>query len=398
MRFTCDNCHAQYIIKDEKVGPNGAKLHCKKCSQVIFVRRPETSAAPEPTPAPIADPSPPQAPLGQTSDSSSTSNPQSAATILEGLGDDEIGAAFDLAFHEAESSGSEAANGSARISAGSMDAPPRETDSSFDGGIEAPSFAAAPSPPPTEMPPIEHEWFVAIDEKQVGPLRVDRLKRLWDGGEIGPDSLCWRSGLSDWMALSEVTELSSLLAPKPPKPVIIAQPAASARSVATPVEAILSGSPKLDRFVGPSAAPSGPAAGATCAWHPTAATALASLMKDELNALNQPAARPTTNPEPAPGVRTSSNSAPVLQVPQPEISFAPVPRFGLPPERKSRMGIWIGAGIGSLAVLAGVVALTAWLTRPSRAPAPVAAAMPERSATAETSKPAPPPSPPAPQI
>ena len=390
MRFACDNCHAQYIINDEKVGPKGAKLHCKKCGQVIVVRRPEASAAAEPAPAANAEVSHPQAPL-------ETSNPQSAATILEGLGDDEIGAAFDLAFQDVESTGSEAVNGSAPIAAGSIDPPPETRDGDSGRGLEGSSRAADPTPP-IGMPPIEHEWFVAIDEKQVGPLMVDRLKQLWDGGEIGPDSLCWRSGLSDWMALSEVTELSSLLAPKPPKPVIIAQAPSSARSVASPVEAIFSGSPKLDRFEGPTAAPSGPAASGPGAWQPTAATALASLMKEELSALNQSAARPTPIPEPAPRVRTSSSSAPVLQVSQPEISFAPLPRFGLPPEGKSRKWLVVGVVVGSLAVLAGVVALTAWLTRPSREPAPVAAAMPERPPTAETSKPVLPPGPPAPKV
>ena len=382
MRFACDNCHAQYIINDEKVGPKGAKLHCKRCSQVILVRLPQTSAA---APTAMADLPHPQAPL---------ENVSSPAAFLQGLGDDEIGAAFDLAFHEVESTGSEATNGSAPIASGSMAEPPGATGGSFGGGIEGLSRAADPTPEPREAPPIEHEWFVAIDEKQVGPLTVDRLKRLWNGGEIGPDSLCWRSGLSDWMALSEVTELSSLLAPKPPKPVIIAQQPVSTRSVASPVEAILSGSPKLDRFEGPTAAPSEPAASGPVAWKPTAANALASLMKEELSALNQSAARPTSIPEPAPGARAASNYAPVLQVPQPEISFAPVPRFGLPPERSSRTGLVVGVVIGSLAVLAGVVALTAWLTRPSQVPAPVAAAMPERPPTAETSKAAPPPAPP----
>jgi predicted Zn finger-like uncharacterized protein len=382
MRFACDNCHAQYIINDEKVGPKGAKLHCKKCKQVILVRMPETSAAPEPVSTANTEPSPPQAPL--------TSNNPSAATILEGLGDDEIGAAFDLAF--------EAADGSAPMPTESSSPPPEAMDPGFGEDLEGSSQAADPSPAPIEMPPIEHEWFVAIDDKQVGPLMVDRLKRLWDSGEIGPDSLCWRAGLSDWMALSEVTELSSLLAPKPPKPVIIAQPPASARSAAAPVEAILSGSPKLDRFEAPTADSSTPAANGPGAWQPTAATALASLMKEELSALNQPAAKPMSISESAPRARTSLISGSVLQVPQPEISFAPLPRFGLPPEGKSKKGIVVVAVFGSLAVLGGVVALTAWLTGPSRAPAPVAATMPERPVAAEPSKPAPPPVPPAAKV
>ena len=46
MRFACDSCSAQYMISDEKVGPNGVKVRCKKCGHVILVRR-----APEQVPA-----------------------------------------------------------------------------------------------------------------------------------------------------------------------------------------------------------------------------------------------------------------------------------------------------------------------------------------------------------
>jgi predicted Zn finger-like uncharacterized protein len=39
MKFTCDRCDAQYMISDDKVGSNGVKVRCKKCSNVILVRR-----------------------------------------------------------------------------------------------------------------------------------------------------------------------------------------------------------------------------------------------------------------------------------------------------------------------------------------------------------------------
>ena len=39
MKFFCDNCQAQYMISDEKVGPAGVRVRCKKCSHVIFVKR-----------------------------------------------------------------------------------------------------------------------------------------------------------------------------------------------------------------------------------------------------------------------------------------------------------------------------------------------------------------------
>lgn len=41
MKFTCDKCGAQYKIKDEKIGPNGVSVRCKKCDHKIIVRLPK---------------------------------------------------------------------------------------------------------------------------------------------------------------------------------------------------------------------------------------------------------------------------------------------------------------------------------------------------------------------
>src|SRR5262245_11942105 len=46
----------------------------------------------------------------------------------------------------------------------------------------------------------DNDWFVAVDERQVGPIPLDKLKDMWERGEVGPDSLCWRAGFSDWTA------------------------------------------------------------------------------------------------------------------------------------------------------------------------------------------------------
>jgi predicted Zn finger-like uncharacterized protein len=47
MRFACDGCDAKYMISDDKVGPAGVKVRCKKCGHLILVRRaePETESA-----------------------------------------------------------------------------------------------------------------------------------------------------------------------------------------------------------------------------------------------------------------------------------------------------------------------------------------------------------------
>jgi predicted Zn finger-like uncharacterized protein len=122
MRFACDGCNAKYMISDDKVGPGGVKVRCKKCGHVILVRRPE----PEPESAPGAG---------------------------EGLG---------------------------------------------------------------------VEWWVAIADQPVGPVTIEVVQHHWDAGEIGPESLVWYAGLTEWSPLSSVPELHAYLMgsvpPPPPEP------------------------------------------------------------------------------------------------------------------------------------------------------------------------------------
>jgi predicted Zn finger-like uncharacterized protein len=47
MKFSCDSCHAQYMISDEKVGAAGVRVRCKKCGNVIHVKRVEEAAPPQ---------------------------------------------------------------------------------------------------------------------------------------------------------------------------------------------------------------------------------------------------------------------------------------------------------------------------------------------------------------
>src|SRR5271167_1882979 len=88
MRFVCDSCRAQYMISDEKVGPRGVKVRCKKCGHVIHVRRPETEA--EGAVASLQEPeAAATAPQAET--------PTAENNIFSGVDEDEIGAAFDQA-------------------------------------------------------------------------------------------------------------------------------------------------------------------------------------------------------------------------------------------------------------------------------------------------------------
>ncbi len=238
MRFTCDGCGAQYMISDDKVGPGGVKVRCKRCSHVILVR-PAQAAPPvlEPAPAPPAEP-PPPAP---------TSRPSGESGL-----DDELGQAFDNAFGDGE-----------RPAAAPAEAPaPPPGDSAA-----TPAPAEPPAPAPDEV-----EWYVAVSDAQVGPLLPAGVKARWESGEIGPDTLVWRSGMADWSPLSSVGELAQYLAPFPRA---APRPATRAAAASAPAEQ-----------AGPSAPePSRDVAGE---WRPAAASALAQLASEELAALSRP--------------------------------------------------------------------------------------------------------------
>src|SRR5271169_6292829 len=87
MRFACDSCRAQYMISDEKVGPRGVKVRCKKCGHVIHVRRTEAEAEGAVAALQEAD-APPPTPDAPTEESNN---------IFSGVDEEEIGAAFDQA-------------------------------------------------------------------------------------------------------------------------------------------------------------------------------------------------------------------------------------------------------------------------------------------------------------
>jgi predicted Zn finger-like uncharacterized protein len=254
MKFTCDRCDAQYMISDEKVGPNGVKVRCKKCSHVILVRRAEESAASTEAPAPVvAGP----APTG------------------EGL-EAELGQAFDNAF----GGGPLGSELSSDTPAPGAAAPKADLDSTQAVSPEEAAKLAAGSAAPE---PAATEWYVAIGQAQVGPLPLVEVRRKWEAGDIGPDSLVWRPGMGDWAALSGVSDLAAYLAPVP-------RGAAKPRPSQTPAPRSTFGA-----MPAASAAPAPqPARGADVAWKPTGASALAALASEELS--SQPEAKPEPKP------------------------------------------------------------------------------------------------------
>ncbi|MFL5356485.1 adventurous gliding motility protein GltJ [Archangium sp.] len=429
MRFVCDSCRAQYMISDDKVGAKGVKVRCKKCGYNIVVR--PAGSAPAKEEGTSGEAAGGAAASQGQSNSDGFGLPASLGTppeggIFSGVEDDELGAVFDQVLN----------SGSHRIPAGEKvgDGPaPLDASALSDAGETVRKLAEAETG--SIKPAAAHEWFVAIDEKQVGPLSLEKVKDYWERGEVGPDSLCWRAGFSDWIPLSEASELASVLAPRPTRPVIVEPaPVVSSSPVASgPVESAFSAgggfskSPKADTPapVAPSAQDSG--------WKPSAASVLASLVKEENEALSKPApkaspvveerAKPAASglldvppPEPAPVAAQSPlmaeppapymQPAPAYAQPHPQAyaqpmaqPYPPPQQYAQPhpqaypgyppaapaPKQGGKMGMIIGIAVGVVLLVGGVGIFFA--TRPAAQPVQPVVTQPQQVAQAP-SKPA----------
>jgi len=252
MKFTCDSCNAQYMISDEKVGPTGVKVRCKKCGNVVVVRRAVEMAAEAPAPVAAA---------------------AGAAGAGNGL-DVELGQAFDTAFGDPPAEGASPDLGKTQAM-----------------GAEDESRIAAPAPEPAPT-----EWYVAIGQAQVGPLPLAEVKRKWEAGDVGPDSLVWRPGMGSWQPLSSVGELAGYLAPVP-------------RSAAQAARAGSSSRPEPQATREKASATPAPVADVT--WKPVGASALATLANEEIAGRAAPEPKPAAARGPAaPGMSSLVDGLP----------------------------------------------------------------------------------------
>jgi len=423
MRFVCDSCRAQYMISDEKVGSNGVKVRCKKCGYVILVRKAEAPAAASMPLPPVMDDDEGegktqimQNPMISPDDGKLGGGRSSSTAVLKGIQDDEISGVFDqvltgkpraaaAAPPEDDSSASLGGEADDRLQTRVLDAEMMQklaSESNGDSGDNA-------APRKSNGNGASHDWFVAIDEKQSGPLSIDKLKDLWARGEIGPDSLCWRAGFSDWIPLSEAEELSSVLAPKPARPVIVA-PGVAAPVVTVPVESAFSagGVTKTVRSEVPVSF-AAPSVEDTGSWKPSAASALASLVQEEISVLSKPkpsASQDTAMPGmgmldlPSPEARpVNGNHAAVVAAPSmsADMMHQPYAATSRPPPNTtggSRKGVMIALIAGGVVVIGLLVTIVALLMKDPSSPAadnPPVAAAPQPAKTEALPMPPPPP-------
>ncbi|HSI03762.1 MAG TPA: GYF domain-containing protein [Myxococcota bacterium] len=297
MRFACDSCGAQYMIADEKVGARGVKVKCKKCGNMIVVKpAAEAAAAPAST---MADPG-----LGAGVASSGMSS-MSASGMGGSFGETqtsspapqgELGGAFSSMFggtqgtEEAPAATSSDTNGSYtngnHANDGGGDSGAFGFQSSFGGHQGGDTDMALgqleqPQAPVSSDRGGERVWYVAIEDAQVGPVNLAEVEERWDNKEIDEDTLVWKAGMADWIPLVDVPELAYLITERPQVQRSMARSGATAAA----------GSAMGMQAYAPQEMADEPS------WRPSAASALSSLVQEELVAKKPDAPEPASAPK-----------------------------------------------------------------------------------------------------
>lgn len=315
MRFACGKCGAQYMIADEKIGNRGVKVRCKKCTHMNVVRRSDSEQSDDASAseAPLSPAGVPAAASASLAASPSASVPatipspsdesegaldsvfgetqslgSSSPNDFDSLTEDSDGLSFDdqpTSTFELPSAGDEqgasdndlhSADGESRSSHVATSATPDSTDALSTGRdteIALGSLEQRDHQDTGQRPTGEKEWYVAIDDCQVGPIDIGEVEQRWDEREIDEESLAWKAGMAGWIPVAEVAELAYLITERPQRRVPIGAGFGS--------EAATLGAG--------SAAGAGIAAAsfdvedqATIDWKPSAASALSSLVEEEI--------------------------------------------------------------------------------------------------------------------
>ncbi len=71
------------------------------------------------------------------------------------------------------------------------------------------------APPPI---PVQTMYHYAVNDQQMGPVTIDKLKELFASRTINKDSLIWKQGMQNWISLKDIDELKSFLGSNTPPP------------------------------------------------------------------------------------------------------------------------------------------------------------------------------------
>ncbi|MBD0779438.1 SPFH domain-containing protein [Maribacter sp. ANRC-HE7] len=80
-------------------------------------------------------------------------------------------------------------------------------------GGQPQQVASVPPPMPTQV-----LYHYAVNGQQGGPVTFDKLKELFASRTINRDTLIWKQGMADWVALKDVEELKVFLGGNTPPP------------------------------------------------------------------------------------------------------------------------------------------------------------------------------------
>jgi len=207
MKFVCDSCGTQYLISDEKIGAKGAKVRCKRCGHIIVLR-----------------PNQPHANGGSDAALSSPTEPEGSPMPSEEAGSekDELGQAFDqllkggLDTGEEEDDDEDEGQATEIFSMEELQRLRSDKDLDDDQDKIDEVFSEAAGTDVQSMSSggdkIEREeWYVAINDEQVGPMGLQEIENRWESGHITPESLAWHPGMGDWMPVKDVPKLRYLL-------------------------------------------------------------------------------------------------------------------------------------------------------------------------------------------
>jgi len=166
MKFLCPNCKAKYQISDEKIAGRTLKMDCRRCNHPIVIRGDKAA--------------------GGSKGSGRSSRPAPGA-------------------------------GRRRGGSGVGPAPSRSSRTALGADFRKNPGPAAPAQKTTAL----DQWYVAINDVPVGPMKRGEIANKIAAGAIDGGSLSWREGFDDWRELKNIPELAALLQkarPAPPKP------------------------------------------------------------------------------------------------------------------------------------------------------------------------------------
>jgi len=251
MKFVCDNCATQYLISDEKIGPKGAKVRCKRCGNIIVIRPPQSGDFDDEADGPTEDTSKDGLPLGMGEQSEDR---------------DELGEAFDQLLKGGLDTGDdehEDDEDGPATEIFSMEELERLRSQKDDRDKIDEVFSRAEGTDIQRQPEAEEEdreeWYVAIKDEQVGPMDLAEVENRWESGEINPKTLAWHPGMDDWIPIEDIPKLRYLLG------------SMESREVPESVEA------------GDAA----PAPAQEEEWAPSSGSSLASLVEQEIEAVKE---------------------------------------------------------------------------------------------------------------